>query len=111
MPEQFGQGKLNITEGVCELCGHVTQLGALEIHRIVPQEVTEQTGISATATATLCHNCHKEIHDWYARNVSTVAYNPVSKSFQPKSVVNLVKEYEGAFRVFTEYKKSQRDIA
>ena len=96
-------------DGVCELCGKVSQLDLLEIHHVVPQEVIEQMGISSPATAILCHKCHQEIHDWYDRNVSTVAYHPESQSFQRKSPTATVKEYQSAYRVFAEYKKTQRN--
>lgn len=96
-------------DGVCELCGKVSQLELLEIHHVVPQEVIEQMGISSPATTILCHKCHQEIHDWYDRNVSTVSYHPESQSFQRKSPTAMVREYQSAYRVFAEYKKTQRN--
>ncbi len=98
-------------EAVCELCGSISQLEALEIHHIVPVEFTEPAGISRPATASLCLNCHQEVHKWYDKNVSTVAYSPEAQRFGHKSPDAMAKEYEGAYRVFTQYKKGQQDRA
>ena len=96
-------------EGICELCGNISQLRELEIHHIVPVEVTGQAGMPGSATAILCQKCHQEVYDWYARNVSDMAYNPDTKRFIPKLLVEMVKEYKAAYRVFAEYKRGQRD--
>ena len=98
-------------EAICELCGNISPLEALEIHHIVPVEFTEPAGISRPATASLCEKCHQEVHEWYARNVSTVTYSPEAQRFGHKSLDAMAKEYEGAYRVFAQYKKGQRDRA
>lgn len=98
-------------EAVCELCGNTSQPDATEIHHIVPLEVTEQAGMPGSATTILCCNCHQAVHDWYAKNISDMAYDPYTKRFAPKPLVEMAKEYEAAYRVFAQYKKGQRDRA
>ena len=95
----------------CELCGYVSQLWAIETHHIVPKELTSQAGMPDSATVTLCNNCHREVHAWYSKKVFDMTYDPATKRFRPKSVVEMVKEYEVAYRVFTQYKKGQRKKA
>ena len=99
-------------ETVCELCGKISELSALEIHYIVPDdttETTEETGASGSATAILCHECHQEIHEWYTKNVSTTAYNLAIQRFAPKPPADMAKEYKAAFETFAQYKKRQRN--
>lgn len=98
-------------EAACELCGNISQLGAIKMHHIVPREVTGQAGISDSATARLCHNCHQEVNAWYTRKVSVMAYDSKNKRFQPRSLEEMVKEYETTYRAFAEYKKGQRKTA
>ena len=95
----------------CELCGHVSQLWAIETHHIVPKELTSQAGIPDSATVTLCSNCHREVHTWYSKRVFDMTYDTMAKRFRPRSSVEMVKEYEAAYKAFAEYKKSQRKIA
>ena len=93
---------------VCEICGGVTRPGAMEQHHIVPTQVTEQADMTESATASLCGNCHREVHTWYSRNVTDAAYDPEIKRFKTKLWYERAKEYESAFRNFAEYKKQQR---
>ena len=95
----------------CEFCGCRSELGTIEKHHIVPTKVTEQAGVPESATIGLCSNCHREVHTWYSENVFDMAYNPEIKRFRQKSPVEMVKEYEAAYRVFAAYKKAQRDRA
>ncbi len=95
----------------CKLCGYVSQLWAIETHHIVPKELTSEAGMPDSATITLCGNCHREVHTWYSKKVFDMTYDPATKRFRPKSVVEMVKEYEVAYRVFTQYKKGQRKKA
>jgi len=95
----------------CELCGYRSQLGAIEKHYIVPKELTSQAGVPDSATVTLCSNCHREVHTWYSKKVFDMAYAPTTKRFRPKSLVEMVKEYEAAYRIFDKYKKGQQKRA
>lgn len=89
----------------CELCEYVSQLGAIEAHHIVPKELTSQAGMPDSATVALCSNCHREVHTWYSKKVFDMTYDTITKRFRSRSVVEMVKEYEAAYRVFAEYKK------
>ena len=98
-------------EGACELCGKISRREALEVHHIVPEEITSQPGIRPSATADLCQNCQREIHDWYAKKVSTTSFDPNSKRFKPKPATEMVREYEAAYRVLATYKQKLRNRA
>ena len=98
-------------EGACELCGKISRLDTLEVHHIVPEEMTSQPGVRASATANLCQNCHQEVHDWYARNVSTTAYDPYSKHFKSKPSTEIARDYEAAYRLYAAYKQKLRNRA
>ena len=95
----------------CELCGNAGKLGAIETHHIVPKELTSQAETPDSATVTLCSNCHKEVHTWYSKKVFDMTYDTAAKRFRPRSLVEMVKEYEVAYRLFAEYKKGQQKQA
>lgn len=89
----------------CQLCGYKTEHTATEEHYIVPTEVTEQAGMPKSKIVELCPNCHRELHRWYSLKVADMAYDTKMKRFRAKSPLEMVKEYESAYRVFVEYKK------
>ena len=98
-------------ENKCKLCGYVSQLGAIETHHVVPRELTSQANLPDSTTVALCSNCHREVHSWYSKKVFDMTYDTTTKRFRPKSLTEMVKEYEAAYRVFAEYKKGQRKRA
>ena len=91
----------------CELCGYESQPGAIETHHIVPRELTSEAGIPDSAMVNLCPNCHREVHDWYNQKVFDQTYDTMAKRFRTKSLTEMVKEYEIAYRVFATYKRGQ----
>ncbi len=93
----------------CELCRHKSERGSTETHHVVPIDITEQVGKPESKTVRLCRNCHREVHTWYSTNVLNVSYAPESKQFIQKPMLEIVKEYEVAYKVFSAYKSSQRD--
>ena len=95
----------------CKLCGCVSQLWAIETHHIVPKELTSQAEIPPSATVTLCSNCHREVHAWYSKRIFDMTYDTMAKRFKPRSLVEMVKEYEAAYKAFAEYKTRQRKVA
>lgn len=95
----------------CELCGDRIELKAVEKHHIVPIDVTVQAGMPESKIVELCRNCHREVHAWYSVNVLDKAYSAETKQFRQKSVFEMIKEYEAAYRVFAAYKKGQRERA
>ena len=58
----------------CELCGYQSQLGAVEKHHIIPNEVTEQAGIPKSQTVRMCCNCRRELDTWYSGKVVKMIY-------------------------------------
>jgi len=92
----------------CELCGHTGKRWAVATHHIVPKDFTSGAGMPDSATVALCRNCHEEMHTWYSKKVFDSTYDTGLKRFRPRSSVEMVKEYESAYRVFAEYKRGQR---
>lgn len=95
----------------CELCGYVGQLRAIETHHIIPRELTSQAAMPDSATVALCSNCHREVHDWYAKKVFDLTYDSMPKRFRSKSSVEMIKEYEAVYKVFARYKREQHERA
>ena len=93
----------------CELCGYRSEVGTIEQHHIVPTKVTGQAGVPESATIKLCRNCHSEVHTWYSQNVFDMVYDAATKRFRQKSVGEMIKEYEAAYKVFAAYKRGQRE--
>jgi len=91
----------------CELCGYQGQPGTLEIHHIVPRELTAGAEMPDSATVKLCPRCHHEVHDWYEQKVFDKTYDTMTKRFQIKSPAAMAKEYEIAYRLFATYKLGQ----
>ena len=92
----------------CELCGYRIEPGAVEKHHTVPTKITEQAGMPESISVILCSKCHREVHTWYSENVFDMTYDSQTKRFKQKSMVEMVKEYEAAYRVFAAYKKVKR---
>ena len=92
---------------ICELCKRNIELGTVEKHHIIPVEVTRQAGLRESRIITLCNNCHQELHSWYSAKVSNVSYDTRKKRFQPKSWLELYREYESTFDSFVRYKTEQ----
>ena len=90
----------------CESCGYLSKSGAIEEHRIVPIEITQEAGMPPSTTARLCVNCRQEIHAWYASKTSALAYHPETKRFEPKPFSERAKEYESVFETFKRSKEA-----
>lgn len=95
-------------ENACELCGHEAENGSIEKHHIVPREVREQAGIRRARVIRLCSNCHEELRKWYSTRVADMTYDTKMKRFRARSPLEMVKEYEAAYRLFTRYKEQRR---
>ena len=91
----------------CELCEHEVELGAIEKHHVVPREVREQAGIKRSKIVRLCSNCRQELNRWNSTKVAEMAYDAKMKRFRAKSPLEMAKEYEFTYRVFSQYKKEQ----
>ncbi len=96
------------TEEACQVCGYVSNLGAVAPHHLIPKSVTQQAGAPESRTVGLCCNCHFELHAWYKLKVADVAYDTKTKRFRPKSWDEKVKDYESAFKDFKKYMHEQR---
>ena len=121
MPFEFETGRgANKTAGyvgrdvmakeTCDICGNESEPGATEKQPVVPLEITEQAGIASPKTVRLCSNCRQELHRWYSTKVADMAYDTKVKRFRAKSSLEMVKEYETAYRIFAEYKRGQPKI-
>ena len=95
-------------EKSCEVCGHVSHLGAVAPHHIIPKNVTKQAGMPESNTVNLCNNCHLELHAWYRMKVDEIGYDSKAKRFKAKPRNERIKDYESAFRSFKNYKDEQR---
>ena len=96
-------------EGSCELCGYKGQPTDIEIHHIVPKELTKQAGMRESQTISLCSNCHREAHTWCSVKVSDVVYDVKTKVFRERSWLEMVKEYQSAFSSFAKYNKRREE--
>ena len=92
-------------KGTCELCGCNSGLEIVEKHHIVPLEITEMAGIPESKVVELCRSCLRELNRWCSFKVVDMAYDTEIKRFRAKSWLEMVKEYETAYRSFAEYKK------
>lgn len=93
---------------LCDICGRKIETGTVVMHRIVPEEVTQEAGLADSGTVVLCLSCHDELQTWYSKAVFSMAYNAGTKRFIPRSAAEIVKEYEAAYRAFAAYKKRRR---
>ena len=48
----------------CEACGYRGAARDMVAHRIIPEEVAKEAGISDTETVLLCVNCRNELDTW-----------------------------------------------
>ena len=99
-----------MAKGACDICGNESGPGATEKQPVVPVEISEQAGIARPKTVRLCSNCRQELHRWYLVKVADMAYDTKIKRFRAKSSLEMVKEYEDAYRMFAEYKRGQPKI-
>jgi len=88
----------------CQVCGYSGTPGGMELHHIVPVEVSEQAGIPESQTFWLCPSCHREVHSWYNSKVARSTYDLKDKRFRPMSSLELVREYTATFSSFLNYK-------
>jgi len=94
-----------VRERTCQTCGCSLSQENLVRHRIVPEPVATEAGISGARTVALCPSCSQEVQNWYAKKVFHMNYDEVTRQFKPKSPAELVKEYEGVYKTFVRYKK------
>ena len=92
----------------CEVCGYESEIGALEKHRVVPTQFTEQADMPESRIARLCSHCHQELHKWYLTKVADMAYDTEAKRFINKSPLEMIREYEASFNSFVRYKHEQK---
>ena len=92
----------------CEVCGYQSQLGAVEKHYVIPNDVTQQAGISESHTIRMCCNCRRELDIWYSAKVARMVYDTRLPQFRYKTSVEMVQEYESVFKGFLDYKKRRK---
>ena len=92
---------------ICELCGCNSEYGILEKHHIVPVEITKPAGFLEARVVKICRNCLQELNRWNKLKVRDTVYDAKIKRFRAKSPLEMTREYEISYRMFTEYKKRQ----
>lgn len=103
-------GKGGWENEICDVCEREVDATAVTIHRIVPEGITKEAGISDSETVRLCINCRDDIHAWYLNRVLSETYDWGIKRFRPKSPTEMVKEYEAAYRAFVRYTRWRHNI-
>ncbi|MFC2067312.1 hypothetical protein ACFLUO_09780 [Chloroflexota bacterium] len=94
-------------EGICELCEYRSQLGAVEKHHVIPEEITEQAGIPKPQILKMCCNCRRELATWYSAKVTEMVYDTKMQCFRARARGEMVEEYQSVFSGFVNYKKRE----
>lgn len=89
----------------CEVCGYQSQLGAVEKHHVIPNEVTQQAGMSESHAIRMCCNCRRELDAWYSAKVAKMVYDTKVQRFRDRTWREMVEEYQSAFDGFVNFKK------
>ena len=89
----------------CDICRRKLQQDDMGIHHIVPEEIIKQAVLPDSRTVRLCLNCRNAVNAWYNERVSNCTYDWMTKRFVPKSVIEMVKEYEAAYDAFIKYRR------
>jgi hypothetical protein len=97
--------KKTVRNKICQVCGHISPLGFLIVHHIVPEHFIRQLDITDSKTVELCLGCHRAVHDLYARKTISIPYDPMTKRFRPKTVPEIAREYETTYEDFANSKR------
>ncbi|MFC1941136.1 hypothetical protein ACFLWL_01820 [Chloroflexota bacterium] len=89
----------------CQVCGRDDETTVIEKHYIVPREVMQQAGIPGSRIVRLCCDCRRELLKWCSTKVADMTYDTRLQSFRMKPPLEMVKEYEFAYKMFIKYKK------
>ena len=92
----------------CEVCGYQSQFGAVEKHHVIPNEVTQQAGMSESHTIRMCCNCRRELDTWYSTKVAKMVYDTKTQCFRDRTWREMVEEYQSVFNGFVAYKKKRK---
>jgi hypothetical protein len=96
-----------VVKSACIICGHKSQLWALEQYHIVPLEITRKGGMTESKTVLLCRVCRQELEEWYLTKVANMVFDTMAKRFRDRSCAEMVKEYEYSYYKFVDYKRKQ----
>jgi len=91
------------TEKQCEFCRASRPSPCLIEHHIVPEDMVQKTRLMKDRTVALCFTCHRALHKWNAHNVSWVRHESEARRQKAKTLAEVAKEYESAYRNFIEY--------
>ena len=94
----------------CEVCGYQSQFGAVEKHHVIPNEVTQQAGMSESHTIRMCCNCRRELDTWYSAKVAKMVYDAKTQRFRDRTWREMVEEYQSVFNGFINYKKRRSKV-
>ena len=97
-----------MVDEICEICGYRSQLGATEKHHTIPPEITKEAGMPESQMLRMCLNCCLELDKWYSAEAAKMVYDTKMQRFRYKTSVEMVQEYQSAFKGFVTYKSKQR---
>jgi len=92
----------------CEVCGCRGTAEDMVVHRVIPEEIAKEAGVSDSGAVVLCINCRNELDTWYSRRVADLTYDTGTRWFIPRPPAEMAKEYQATYRAFAEYKGRQR---
>jgi len=93
-----------VAEGTCQVCKNSVDPEDIEIHHIVPKDLTDEEGTPESQTFKLCTICHNEVHAWYTARVRHTEYDDKARRFRNKSSLEMINEYQKVFSDFMKYK-------
>ena len=94
----------------CEVCGYHSKFGAVGKHHVIPNEVTQQAGLSEVHTIRMCCNCRWELDTWYSARVAKLVYDTKTQRFRDRTWREVIEEYQSVFNGFVNYKKGRNKV-
>jgi hypothetical protein len=95
-------------EQICEVCGYISLLGAIEKYHTIPVQITKAAGMPESPLIKICLNCHKELDTWYLAKVAEMVYDDKMQRYRYRDPAEMVKEYQSAFNGFINFKKRRK---
>jgi len=100
-----------MAEKTCQICGCELKPKAIVRYPVVPAEIIEEAGIQRSKNVWLCADCREELERWYESEVAGMTYDTGIKRFKSRSPLEMVREYEAAYKRFARYTKERKRIA
>ena len=97
-------------EEICGVCGYRSQLGAVEKHHVIPDEIARQTSVPKPQILKMCCNCRQELDTWFSAKVTEMVYDTKAQRFRARTQDEMVEEYQSVFNGFVNYKKKLNKV-